>query len=352
MGLIIKLLKLKITKAVFLLLMIALIASLYFYKDWYIRQYHKCVGFYFVNKGDNEFKKRRYQKAIDYYRAALSHYPGHSGASCNLGNIYVSFENYSQAVDAYENALKYNPDFVGCRMDLGIILAEKMADYDKAIQEYGRVIDSKQLALHIPFVYNNKKTIQINKGLAYYNMGLAYRGKSVYMGDKTYSAVKYLKKARDSYMKAEKYLKNDYDNTYNLALTNHLLGDYNAAAKEYCNAINIDPLRYEAHYNFAFLLRSMNRNKEALNEFEKTTLLLSDGDNHEKNKYIFGIIREINRRILNEGNLSYLKNRVDFTSLSQKDIVYKNGKVLSSQQKELNLNKLLKCTYNKEFDGI
>ena len=37
----------------------------------------------------------------------------------------------------YENALKYSPNFMVCRMDLGIVLAEKMADYDKAIQEYG-----------------------------------------------------------------------------------------------------------------------------------------------------------------------------------------------------------------------
>ena len=86
------------------------------------------------------------------------HYPGHSGASCNLGNIYVSFENYYEAVNAYENALKYNPEYMVCRMDLGIILAEKMADYDKAIQEYEKFKNSNPLTVNIPFIFNNKKT--------------------------------------------------------------------------------------------------------------------------------------------------------------------------------------------------
>ena len=183
-------------------------------------------------------------------------------------------------------------------------------------------------------------------------MGLAYRGKAVYMGDKTSASVKYLKKAKESYINAKKYLKDDYDNTYNLALTNHLLGDYNSAASEYCQAINLKPEKYEAHYNFALLLRSMNRNIDALNEFEKTTLLLDFESNAEKNKYVFGVINEIKRRILNEGNYDYLKNRVDLTSLKNEDIVYSKGRVLFSKQKEYNMLNLLKCTIGKEFEEI
>ncbi len=350
MDLIIKLLKLKIVKALFFLLFICFIASLYFYKDWYIRQYHKCVGFYYVNKGDKAFKKRNYQKAIDYYRAGLRQYPEHSNASCNLGSIYVSYENYTEAVNSYKNALKHKPDYMFCRMDLGIILAEKMASYDKAIQEYGRITSTSPKIITIPLVYSNRKTTNLNRGIAYYNMGLAYRGKSVFMGDRKSLSVKYLQKARDSYIKAQKYLKKDYDNTYNLALTNHLLGDYNNAAKDYCRAININPMKYEAHYNYAILLRAMNRNRESLEEFEKTTLLLDLEGKQERSKYVFGIIRDINRRILNEGNYEYLKNRVDLTSLPKDEIVYHKGKVLYDKQKDYDMNKLLRCKYNKEFE--
>ena len=324
-----------------------------FCRDWYFVQYKKCVGFYYVNKGDKAFKEKKYQKAIDNYKTALKNYPGHSRASCNLGNIYVSFENYYEAVSAYENALKYSPNYMGCRMDLGIILSEKMANYDKAIQEYGRIVNAHPFTINIPLVYNNKATTEANKGLAYYNMGLAYRGKAVYMGDKSSSSVKYLKKAKEAYENAEKYLKNDYDNTYNLALTNHLLGDYNSAGSEYCKAINIRPDSFEAHYNFALLLRSMNKNKEALVEFEKTTMLLDySGDGTNKNKYIFGIINEIKRRIINEGDYQYLKERTDVNSLSASDITYSKGKILADKQKTFKMNDLMKCTYGNQFEEI
>ncbi|MCD7739774.1 MAG: tetratricopeptide repeat protein [Candidatus Gastranaerophilales bacterium] len=354
MNLIIKLLKLRITKVFLSILMIAFIASLYFCRNWYYIQYHKCIGFYYVHKGDKAYKKAQYQKAINYYKKALQNYPGHSRASCNLGNIYVSFENYYEAVNAYENALKYSPNFMVCRMDLGIILSEKLANYDKAIQEYGRVVNSKPFTIKIPFVFDNKEAARKNKGLAYYNMGLAYRGKAVYMGDRTSTSVKYLKKAKEAYLKAGEYLKNDFDNTYNLALTNHLLGDYNSAGSEYCKAINIKPDSFEAHYNFALLLRSMNKNLEALNEFEKTTMLLDyyGDDNNNKNKYIFGIINEIKRRILNEGNYDYLKERDDLTSLKKEDITYYHGKVLVSKQKSFKMNNLLKCTYENQFEEM
>lgn len=361
MDLLIKILRLKITKIFLFMLFIAFLASLYFCKDWYIVQYHKCKGFYYVNKGDKAFRQKKYQNAIDLYKIALKNYPGHSRASCNLGNIYVSFENYYEAVTAYENALKYSPNSMACRMDLGIILSEKMADYDKAIQQYGRIININPFTINIPFIYNNKKSTKQNKGLAYYNMGLAYRGKAIYMGESSSASVKYLKKAKESYIKAEKYLKNDFDNTYNLALTNHLLGDYNSAGKEYCKAINIKPESYEAHYNFALLLRSMDKNKEALNEFEKTTLLLDYVDelnednykvNADKNKYILGIINETKRRILNEGDYKYLRERRELTSLSDNDIVYSKGKITASKQKDFNLNELLKCTFENEFEEI
>jgi len=68
-GFIIKLLKLKITKVLIFLLTVAFIASLYFCRDWYITQYHKAIGFYYVSKGDKAYKKEKYQKAIDFTKS-------------------------------------------------------------------------------------------------------------------------------------------------------------------------------------------------------------------------------------------------------------------------------------------
>ena len=349
MSFIIKLLKSAVVKMLFIILIIAFFASLYFCKGWYITQYNKVIGYYYVHQGDKAYRERNYTKAVMNYRKALSLYPGHYRASWNLGNIYVSFENYYEAVNAYERALKYSPNFMVCRMDLGIILAEELSDFDKAIQEYGRVTNSHPFPINIPFIISNKDSIQTNKGLAYYNMGKAYRGKAVYMGDRTKIAYKYLRKAKESYEQAEKYLKNDYDNTFNLAFTNHLLGDYHDAAVKYCKAININPESYEAHYNFGLLLRTMGQNDKALSELEKTTMLIDEMHTDEKNKAVYGLITEIKRRIINNGDYDFLKERVDVTALSNKDIKYVNGKVVVTQ-KDSQIKELLKCPYTKEFE--
>ena len=94
MGFIIKLLKSTIVKVLFIVLIIAFVASLFLCKNWYITQYNKAVGYYYVHEGDKAYRNKNYTQAVMNYRKALALYPGHYRASWNLGNIYVSFENY------------------------------------------------------------------------------------------------------------------------------------------------------------------------------------------------------------------------------------------------------------------
>lgn len=351
MDLIIKILRLKITKVFLSLLFILFLLSLYFYRNWYKVQYHKAAGFYYVYKGDKAYKNKEHQKAVELYKTALRHYPGHSRASCNLGNIYVSFENYFEAVNYYENALKYSPDFMVCRMNLGIILAEKTSDYDRAVQEYGRVINSKPFTLNIPFIYSNKKAVEHNKGAAYYNTGLAYRGKSVFMGENTDISEIYLKKAKEAYKDAEKYLKDDYDNTFNAALTDHLLGNYAEAAEEYCRAADIKPEELDVHYNFALLLRSMRLYKESLEEFEKALFIIEYFGIEGRDKYIYGIINELKRRITDKDDLNYLKEHSNPSMLDENGIVYSKGRIQADNQKDIDIKSMLKCSYGKKETG-
>lgn len=334
----------------FCLIFLAIIASLYFYKDWYKIQYKKIIGCHYVFLGDKAFRAKNYQKAIDNYQSALNYYPQHAKAGWNLGNIYVSFENYYEAINCYEKALKYSPNFMACRMDLGIILSEELAEYDRAINEYEKVVNAAPFILRIPFVFDNKKTTMENKGLAYYNMGLAYRNKALNNSENQFETVKYLKKAKDSYEQAQKYLQNNYDNMFNLALTNHLLGDYSDAAEQYCSAINIKPINFEAHYNLGLLFRELNRQKEALDEFEKTNIVIDYNGEEDKVKHILGLITEIKRKIINESGYNYLKDREDITSLSKSEIIYSKGKITSSSQKEYDLAEILKCNYSDNIE--
>lgn len=341
------------TKVVLSIIVILLLLSLFVFWGWYDKQYNKLWGYYYVYKGDKAYRALKYQKAIDYYQAGLKHYPEHSKARCNLGNIYVAYEDYYAAADAYENALEYSPDFIICRMDLGIILSEKLSDYDKAIQEYGKVVESHPILIHLPFIYNNMNSVKSNKGLAYYNMGLAYRGKSLYMGEKTLASNQYLNLAKEAYMNAKKVLKKDYDTHYNLALTNHLLGNYKDAGLEYCKAIEIKPFNYEAHYNLALLLRSMKLYKESLFEFEKAGMILDMNGDSSKTKYIYGVLSEVKQKIISEGDYEYLIKRTDSTASSEDQLDYVNGKIVVGENADEALIKNLKgCPYKKYFDEM
>ena len=113
-------------------------------------------------------------------------------------------------------------------MNLGIIFAEKIGDFDEAIEQYKKVINTKRRGVHIPLVYNSGKSIKMNKAIAYYNMGHAYRQKAIYLPKEEYTQYReYLKKSAEAYENAIDIYKNDYDTSYNLALVYQLLKDYN-----------------------------------------------------------------------------------------------------------------------------
>lgn len=353
MNVIINLFKKTITKVVLLVLFLLFLLSLFVFWGWYEKQYNKLWGYYYVYQGDKAYKSAKYQRAVDYYLLGLRHYPEHSTAQCNLGNIYVAYENYYAAADAYENALIYKPDFIVCRMDLGIILSERMANYDQAIQEYGKVINSHPFLIHLPFIFNNINSVKTNKGLAYYNMGLAYRGKSLYMGEKTLASNQYLVKAKEAYINAKKILKKDYDTHYNLALTNQLLGNYRESGLEYCKAISLEPFNYEAHYNLAILLKSLKLYKESLLEFEKAGLLLDMKGDTNKTRYIYGALSDVKQKIINQGDYEYLIERTDGTASEEKEIEYKNGRVIVGENSDKVLYKYMKsCPYKEYFSEM
>lgn len=287
---------------------------------------------YNIYKGDKAYSKLKLQKAIDYYNTALKLYPEHYTAWFNLGNIYVVYEDYYSAVDAYEQAIKCNPKMMIARMNYGIISAEKLGDFDGAIDQYNEIINTKRHLISIPFVYSNRKSYKINKGLAYYNMGIAYRQKSLYTGDSWQLQREYLNKAIESYKKAIKILKKDYDARYNLALAYHLIGDYNNAGLTYCKAIQLAPMNYEAHYNLAILLRHMKYYKESLEEIEKATVLITDSEGSStRQRYVFDVMNDVTRTILSDNEKKYILDKVDDENNKVSSITYVNGKVVSSE---------------------
>jgi len=288
-----KLFKKTISKVFAFILIVLFGLSVFVYWGWYEKQVNKVFGLYYVYEGDKAYKIHNHEKAIKNYKIALEKYPEHSLARCNLGNIYVKYEDYYSAAEQYDIALKYDPKFIVCRMNSGIVSAEKLFDYDKAIREYETIIDTNRVPIRIPLIFDNVKSTKENKTIAYYNMGVAYRGKSMLMGEKTHASNDYLVKAVEAYKNALKRKKDSYNINYNYALANHLLGDYKEAGLGYCRAIELEPMAFDAHYNLAILLKRLGKLRESQEELEKSMLIANTQQNPFIAKYIFDIYSEV-----------------------------------------------------------
>ncbi|MDR1326777.1 MAG: tetratricopeptide repeat protein [Heliobacteriaceae bacterium] len=340
-------------------LIIAGIAALFYFRPPFAtKQIDKVYGMYFVYKGDKEFKKRHLQKAIDNYNRGLQLYPGHYGAWNNLGSLYVLYEDYFSAVEAYEQAFTHNPKFMQARMNYGVVSAERLGDFDGAIAQYQAILDTKPRLISIPFIFNNRRSTKLNRGLAYYNMGVAYKQKSIYLDDAQEFRRKYLLAALDAYKRAVKILKKDYAARYNLALTYHLLDDYHDAGLNYCKAIELAPMNYDAHYNLAILLRHLAKAdkesarkyyKAALDEMQKATGLISSSDGFSnRQRYVFDVMNEMTRMLYTDKNSQYFVERLDDEPQNH-GVTYVNGKLVATDDLDRAILKNLKTCGSKKI---
>lgn len=330
----------KVTLAGFIAI---ILLAIFFFWEAIVTQVKHTVACHLINQGDNAYKNEKYVKAIKRYEHALVLYPEHFQARYNLGNIYVAYEDYEAAAKNYEAALKVKPNFLKARINLGIILTEELGEIDKAINHYIRAVRTKPFMMG--FIYNNKAEVKADKSIAYYNLGLAYKSKSLLLSNNKLAASKALQNAAESYLFSLKLDPKSYDTHYNLALTYQLLGDYLNAKKYYCKAINMKPLNYESHYNFGILLKQKGKFFDSIEELEKAGLILDSKGDSYRTRYIYEILNEVNQRaVLKEG----FKN---FVKMSEKKVVYKpyeikyiNGKVVISDRLDSTIwNNLKTC---------
>ncbi len=345
-----KIFKSTLAKVISALIILCFLLSGFLFFDFYKRQLHKAKGFYWVYRGDEAFKQRDLQNAIYYYEKGIKYHPNHYKALYNLANIYVVYEDYYQALKNYEKALSIRPDYEVARIDYAIILSQTYRT-DEAIQQYEKVLKNPPKFVKIPFIIDNKKTYTYNRGVAYYNMGLAYRTKSLIAGLDSTESNYYLKKASESYKEALNVLKT-YNANYNLGLINQLLKNRNQAGYYYCRAIEIEPMEYEAHFNLAVLLNDMKDFKGASEEFKRASLLLGSGSNPAKIEYIYNVLADVNQKIAINKDENYFKKIKEEDEKFLPN--YKAGKIVIEQdeQKENQLrNEFSKCIGYDIFVG-
>ncbi|MBQ8475714.1 hypothetical protein IJ531_01485, partial [bacterium] len=275
-------------------LIISFCLSGFFFYDYYKRQGDKIKGYYWVYKGDKALKKEHLQEAIYCYERGVKYHPTHYKALYNLGNIYVVYEDYYSALKNYEKALMVKPDYEVARIDYALILSQ-VYRVDDAIEQYKKVLEYEPKFIKIPFLVDNKKSYFHNRGVAYYNMGLAYRTQSLLAGLSRQTSREMLQQSAKNYEKASDILKS-YNANYNLGLIHQLLKNQHQAAFYYCRAIELSPMEYEAHFNYAVLLNELKEYSAAQEEFQKAGLVLDSKGEGTKTRYIYDILNEVNQK--------------------------------------------------------
>lgn len=334
-----------------ILLLVFVFLIWYFFHGWIERQVMKAKGMYYIYKGDQAYSQDNMAKTLEYYQKGLNLFPGHYEAWFNLGNIYAVYEDYYSAVDAYTKAIEHNPKFVMARMNLGIVYSEDLGFFDEAIEQFDTITQIKLWRLWIPFVYSNVKSVRANRGIAYYNKGVAYKQKAIYLPlEKKYLAYQFLGDAIEAYTKALKILKKNYDVYYNRAVAHHLRGETSAAGLDYCKAIEIEPMKFEAHYNLAVLLRSMKRYRESITELEKAALLITETPDESglQTAYIFNLLNEVSRRFITSED--YGTEKLSDEPMAGLSYTYVNGRIVADNDFEKAMVKNFKtCTGAKIF---
>ena len=340
-----------IARVISAVLIIGLIASLFLFYGFWERQVNKVKGFYWVHKGDKCLKQQDLQNAIYFYERGIKLHPKHFRAMYNLANIYVVYEDYYSALKNYEKALKVRPDYEVARIDYAIILGETFKT-DEAIEQYKKVIANQPKFIKIPFLVDNKKSYIHNVGVAHYNMGIAYRTKSMLAGLNKSSSRKYLEKASESYEEAVDILKS-YNSNYNLGLIHQLLKNKNQAGYYYCMAMEKEPMNYEAHFNLAVLLNEMKDYKGAAEEFKKAGLLLDSVGDNTKTRFIYDILSEVNQKIAITSDKDYFKKLKE--EEEKKDVSkYKAGKLVIDFKEDKNdefIKSFATCSGREVFVG-
>jgi tetratricopeptide (TPR) repeat protein len=284
---------------IFFFLLIAVIL-VYSFSETLLKYVFHGKAFYQVYLGDKAYKQEDFSSAINHYEKAVKLYPKHLKARYNLANIYVRYEDFPSAVNQYREVLKHNPSYLNAGINLGIVLSEELLDFDGAIAEYQKVIKAKTRIINIPYLYDNRKHVIQSKAIAYYNMGLAYRDKSMLFAEDSGKYNNLLRKAAECYEKCLDLDKNNYDARYNLAITKHILGYYTDALTNYCKALLIFPLDYEAHYNLAMLLRQKRMYQDSFNEFKQAGLLMDYAGDSFKAAFIYSMLNEVSQMAIAE----------------------------------------------------
>lgn len=164
-----------------------------------------------LTKGNQLFDEKKYEEAVEAYKAILEKFPDAYIIYKNIGNCCFQQEKYDQAEAYYLKILEKEPRNVDAMLLIGNCYANR-GQPEKALEWYGKIEFDK-----------------IDDPIVLYNVGTNY-----YNSSKFEEALKYYKKATE--------LQKDFtDGLYQLGLTYLTLGNYPESIVTFESYLKTDP---------------------------------------------------------------------------------------------------------------
>ena len=124
----------------------------------------------------------------------------------------------------------------------------------------------------------------------------------------------------------------------------------NKAGYNYCRAIEMQPMNYEAHYNLAILLKQMKNYNDSIKEFKKAGLILDTNNDTVKTQYVYGMLNDTSHLMSSNGDFQNLVEHLNEQNLEdEKHLTYINGKVVITEEFDRAIAKNFQNCANKEF---
>jgi len=237
------------------------------------RENHSGWAPFYFAKGNVEYNRKQYKKALHSYLKAIGLNLEFAEAYYNRGVVYNELGETKKAIDDYSNAIKFNPELAEAYYNRGGVY-KKLGETKKAIDDYFKAIKFnpehakayvnrggiyKELGKTKKAIEDFSKAIELNSkhAQAYYNRGI------------TYDELDKIPEAIADYSKAIVLNPKLTEAYHNRGLAYSKSENYPQAINDFSKAIELNPNFTDAYNNRGFAYTALGENQQAINDFSK-----------------------------------------------------------------------------------
>ncbi|MCY3868328.1 MAG: tetratricopeptide repeat protein [Gemmatimonadetes bacterium] len=201
------------------------------------------------NAGQELYKKRQYQKALEAFEEAVKLDPKNAQAYRAMGKTYQKLRNYKKAIEAYQMATSIKTDYAAAYFEMGELQLQATQDYTGAQASMRKVLSID------PNFADGKARDRLK--VAYLKEGTTLFRRRNY------------KAAAAQYESATQVDPSDATVFYNLGLAHRSARSVNAAREALETAIELNPNYGKAHRGLGDLFRATGKNSSAARAYLK-----------------------------------------------------------------------------------